>query len=139
MKIGTWTIECREENYELTIICYGENVMRVKNMIEENHLPIRLINARFIKPIDYSMVHTIFKNDEKPIIVYETVLKTGSLGSILLTYCNENRILRSFEHIAIQDHFSKQGTVNEILEDEHVDIKSLLLKCEELLNGKKEN
>ena len=48
-------------------------------------------------------------------------------------------ILRSFEHIAIQDHFSKQGTVNEILEDEHVDIKSLLLKCEELLNGKKEN
>lgn len=75
MKIGTWTIECREENYELTIICYGENVMRVKNMIEENHLPIRLINARFIKPIDYSMVHTIFKNDEKPIIVYETVLK----------------------------------------------------------------
>ena len=85
------------------------------------------------------MVHKIFKNDEKPIIVYETVLKTGSLGSILLTYCNENRILRSFKHIAIQDHFSKQGTVNEILEDEHVDIKSLLLKCEELLNGKKEN
>ena len=139
LKIGTWTIECHEENYELTIICYGENVTRVKNMIEENHLPIRLINARFIKPIDYNMVHTIFKNDEKPIIVYETVLKTGSLGSILLTYCNENRILRSFEHIAIQDHFSKQGTVNEILEDEHVDIKSLLLKCEELLNGKKEN
>mgnify|MGYP006995760682 CR=1 FL=1 len=39
----------------------------------------------------------------------------------------------------IQYHVSKQARVNEILEDEHVDIKSLLLKCEELLNGKKEN
>ena len=28
LKIGTWTIECREENYELTIICYGENVIK---------------------------------------------------------------------------------------------------------------
>ena len=123
----------------MTIICYGDNVLKLKDFIERQHLNIRIVNARFIKPIDKDMVHKIFTEDNKPVLVYETVLKTGSLGSILLTYCNENHILRSFEHIAIEDHYSKQGTVQEIYEDEKIDLNTVIDKCEELMNGKKAN
>ena len=56
-----------------------------------------------------------------------------------MTYCNENHILRSFEHIAIEDHYSKQGTVQEIYEDEKIDLNTVIDKCEELMNGKKAN
>ena len=76
---------------------------------------------------------------DKPILVYETILKTGSLGSILLTYCNEKHILRTFEHIALADHYSKQGSVQEIYDDEKIDLDTVINKCEELMNGKKEN
>ena len=64
-------------------------------------------------------------------------LKTGSLGSILLTYCNEKHILRTFEHIALADHYSKQGSVQEIYDDEKIDLDTVINKCEELMNGKK--
>lgn len=67
------------------------------------------------------------------------ILKTGSLGSILLTYCNEKHILRTFEHIALADHYSKQGSVQEIYDDEKIDLDTVINKCEELMNGKKEN
>ena len=139
LKLGTWTIETCEKDYDMTIICYGDNVLKLKDFIERQHLNIRIVNARFIKPIDKDMVHKIFTEDNKPVLVYETVLKTGSLGSILLTYCNENHILRSFEHIAIEDHYSKQGTVQEIYEDEKIDLNTVIDKCEELMNGKKAN
>lgn len=138
LELGSWSIECNELNYDLTLICYGENVLKTKEAILKANLPIRLINARFIKPIDNKMVDMIF-NDDKPIVVYETILEIGSLGSILLNYLNDNKIIRSFEHLVIGDHYSKQGTVNEILKDEKLDIDSVIMKCEELLNGKKEN
>lgn len=139
LDLGTWTIETCEDNYDMTLICYGDNVLKLKSLIEDKHLNIRLINARFIKPLDENMVHNIFMENSKPILVYETIVKTGSLGSILLTYCNEKHILRSFEHIAIGDHYSKQGTIREIYEDEGIDLKSVISKCEEMINGKKEN
>ncbi len=139
LELGTWTIESCENDYKLTVICYGDNVLKLKKLIEELHLKIRIVNARFIKPIDKDMVHKIFAEDSKPVLVYETVLKTGSLGSILLNYCNENHILRDFEHIAIEDHYSKQGSIQEIYEDEKIDLDTVINKCEELMNGKKTN
>lgn len=139
LELGTWSIETCKDNYDMTLICYGDNVLKLKSIIEDEHLNIRLINARFIKPFDETMVHNIFVENNKPILVYETIVKTGSLGSILLTYCNDKHILRSFDHIAIGDHYSKQGTIKEIYEDEGIDLKSVINKCEEMINGKKED
>ena len=139
LELGTWTIESCKDDYKMTLICYGDNVEKIKTIIKIKHLNIRIINARFIKPIDEDMVHKIFTENDKPILVYETILKTGSLGSILLTYCNEKHILRTFEHIALADHYSKQGSVQEIYDDEKIDLDTVINKCEELMNGKKEN
>lgn len=139
LELGTWTIESCKDDYKMTLICYGDNVEKIKTTIKIKHLNIRIINARFIKPIDEDMVHKIFTENDKPILVYETILKTGSLGSILLTYCNEKHILRTFEHIALADHYSKQGSVQEIYDDEKIDLDTVINKCEELMNGKKEN
>ena len=48
------------------------------------------------------MVHKIFTENDKPILVYETILKQESLGSILLTYCNEKHILRTLNILHLQ-------------------------------------
>lgn len=139
LEIGTWLIEMNQNDFDMTIITYGENVNIVKKMISDQNLKIRLINARFIKPFDNEMIKSIFKKDNKPILVYETDLKAGSLGTSILNYCNKLHILRSFEHIAIEDHFSMQGSKDEIYKDEKIDIDSVLEKCKELINGKEKN
>lgn len=139
LEIGTWLIEMNQDDFDMTIITYGENVNIVKKMISDQNLKIRLINARFIKPFDNEMIKSIFKKDNKPILVYETDLKAGSLGTSILNYCNKLHILRSFEHIAIEDHFSMQGSKDEIYKDEKIDIDSVLEKCTELINGKEKN
>lgn len=139
LEIGTWLIEMNQDDFDMTIITYGENVNIVKKMISDQNLKIRLINARFIKPFDNEMIKSIFKKDNKPILVYETDLKAGSLGTSILNYCNKLHILRSFEHIAIEDHFSMQGSKDEIYKDEKIDIDSVLEKCKELINGKEKN
>lgn len=139
LEIGTWLIEMNQNDFDMTIITYGENVNIVKKMISDQNLKIRLINARFIKPFDNEMIKSIFKKDNKPILVYETDLKAGSLGTSILNYCNKLHILRSFEHIAIEDHFSMQGSKDELYKDEKIDIDSVLEKCKELINGKEKN
>lgn len=137
LEIGTWETVLNKDDFDMTIITYGENVSIIEKMIICEQLKIRLINARFIKPFDKQMIKDIFQNDDKPVLVYETDLKAGSLGSYILEYCNKIHILRSFEHIAIEDHFSIQGSKEEIYKDENIDAGSVLNKCKELMNGKK--
>ena len=48
----------------MTLICYGDNVEKIKTIIKSKHLNIRIINARFIKPIDEDMVHKIFTENK---------------------------------------------------------------------------
>lgn len=139
LETGTWEIILNKDEFDMTIITYGENVAVIEEMINSENLKIRLVNARYIKPFDKQMVKDIFVNDTKPVLVYETDLKAGSLGSYILEYCNKIHILRSFEHIAIEDHFSMQGSKEEIYKDEHIDVESVLNKCKELINGKKAN
>lgn len=134
LDFGQWSVELNEIGFEMTIITYGENVDAVYQMIVDHHLPIRLINAKFIKPFDKKMVKHIFYDDDKPVMVYETDLKIGSLGNVLLNYCNQIHILRPFEHIGIDDHFSKQGNKEEIYKDEHIDISTVYKKCLSILN-----
>ena len=139
LELGSWTVESNPENYDMTVITYGENVNIVKAMISVNQMNIRLINARFIKPFDKEMVKHIFKDDNKPVLVYETDLKAGSLGTYILDFCNKLHILRDFEHIAIENHFSMQGSKEEIYKDEGIDIDTVLIRCKELINGKEKS
>ena len=139
LELGSWTVESNPENYDMTVITYGENVNIVKAMISVNQMNIRLINARFIKPFDKEMVKHVFKDDNKPVLVYETDLKAGSLGTYILDFCNKLHILRDFEHIAIENHFSMQGSKEEIYKDEGIDIDTVLIRCKELINGKEKS
>ena len=137
--IGSHTcVELLNNGYEVVILDNFSNSKR------ENLSKIKQITGKDFtfyegNMIDEGILDKIFTENNKPILAYETILKTGSLGSILLTYCNEKHILRTFEHIALADHYSKQGSVQEIYDDEKIDLDTVINKCEELMNGKKEN
>ena len=64
------------------IVTYGPDVYAIKQALETSQLSATLINARFIKPMDETMISWI-ANSNHPVIVYEQVMYQGSLGQQL--------------------------------------------------------
>ena len=63
LTIGKWFIE-NDHDYDCTVICYGQNVNRVRSYFEDKDIKIRLVDALFIKPMDFEMLNHIV--DDKP-------------------------------------------------------------------------
>lgn len=132
--IGQWIKEQIGNDPKLNIICYGNNVYNVSKLCNENNISVNIINARFIKPMDEDMLLAISKN-KLPIIVYETDLKNGGLGTYISSFYLQNNIQVSLSSIAIDDKYSIQGSIDDIYKDESIDLDSLLLKIKEITNG----
>lgn len=124
IEIGSWTYILYNEMNTLSIITYDQKVNQVKEMIEQYHLPINLINARFIKPMDTKMLNTLYLQKQK-LIVYEQDMLNASLGSLIAHYYSMNHMNMNIHYFGIDDHYTPQGNIDELLKHEHIDIESL--------------
>ena len=104
---------------------------------KDKSIKIRLVDALFIKPMDFEMLNHIV--DNKPLIVYETELKINSLASNIAYYYSQNGILKRIYSFGVDDHFSVQGSIDEILKDEGLDMESFYQKVKEIIDEKREN
>ena len=123
IELGTW--EQLRDKGVLNLITYGDNVLRMAQLIDEYQLPINLYNARFIKPFDQAMVEKIALTNEKTWVL-EDVTILGGLGSSILEYLHEKRInSNQFEILGLPDEYIEQGKVHEIYQQYHLDNESL--------------
>ena len=129
IKIGSWTRFDIGDNPICVVISYGYDVDNVIHKAKENDISMIVINARFFKPIDTTMMDEILKFD-LPIYVYETDCKIGSLSSAILEYINS--IDHRLHTIGIEDHFVNHGSVRTLRIQEHIDTHSLF---EEILKN----
>ncbi len=123
IEIGKWEYVINHHHQSI-IITYGDKVNKVKSMILENNLKVDLVNARFMKPMDNDLLDRISKEYEN-IIIYETVLENASLGLYINEYYMNNHVSKHIIHIAVKDHYTPQGDVDELLKLENVDLESL--------------
>ena len=107
------------------LICYGDNFTRMKNYIEKEDLPINLINALFIKPMDLDTLNHLLKS-ELPLFVLEDVTKISGLGSSILEYMSETDQIRSMKIFGLPDEFILQGTQAEIYKKYNLDCQSIV-------------
>ncbi|MCD7950864.1 MAG: 1-deoxy-D-xylulose-5-phosphate synthase [Erysipelotrichaceae bacterium] len=124
IKIGTWDKIIYESSNTLNIITYDYKVIKVKQLIEERNLHINLINARFIKPMDETMLNQLYNNHQK-IIVYETDLMIGSLGAQIAHYYSIHKMMMDIDYLGIDDHYTPQGDLETLLDYEHISIDDL--------------
>ena len=136
IKLGEWELIKETEDAAVNVVTYGDNVLAVLEMAETDHLPINIINARFIKPIDEGMLNKI---SDKPIIVYETDLMKGSLGSIMSLYYEKNHINVDMSFIGIDDHYVTFGDNESLYKQEHISLYDLKNKIEEIEHEKRKN
>lgn len=136
IKVGQWELIKEMEDAAINVVTYGDNVLAVLKMAETDHLPINIINARFIKPIDKDMLERM---SDKPIIVYETDLMNGSLGSNMSLYYEKNHINVDMSFIGIDDHYVTFGDNESLYKQEHISLNDLKNKIEEIEHEKRKN
>lgn len=134
--VGKWEIldNNKIEKVEAYIITYGEDVIRIQNYINSKKLPVQVINARFIKPIDKEILEKIAKTN-KPIYVYTTDILKGGLGDDILEYFNNYKKHPKITLIGINDMFVKHGDVELVKKSLGIDIDSLFKIIKKDLNA----
>ncbi|SFV44519.1 1-deoxy-D-xylulose-5-phosphate synthase [Mammaliicoccus sciuri] len=117
IKLGSWNVERNGD--DLTIISYGPTVSLVTDVADEllkEDIHINIVNARFIKPMDFEMLHNLVKAS-KPIITVEEAMLTGGLGSQIATFMKDNDYHNNVRRIGINDTYIEHGDVGLLLED----------------------
>ena len=119
-----WTLETDPENAKLIVIAYGPDVEKIASKIAVNQLPVRLVNARFFKPLDEQMIRQI-ASEKLPVFVYETDVKAAGLASAILEYSNDNHLGLEVKRYGIGDHYVMHGAANLLKKDEKCDLNTL--------------
>ena len=114
-------------NSQKTLIAYGDNFTRLKEYIEEEDLAINLINARFIKPLDESLLDELLRNNQE-LYVLEDVTKISGLGSSILEYMSQMNIFKTLTIFGLPDEFIPQGTQEELYTKYHLDSLTITKK-----------
>lgn len=123
IEIGTWQ-KVHECGSKTAIITYDDKINKVLSRIKENNINVDLINARFLKPMDTAMLDEIAKEYEH-IIVYETDLENASLGLYINQYYTNKNCHLDITNMAIKDHYTPQGSIDELLHLENLDLDAL--------------
>lgn len=138
IEVGTWEWIIDNPDSALTIITYDSKVDKVNQLILENQLNVSLINARFIKPMDFNMLNILY--DRKQILlVYETDMLIGGLGSLIGQYYHQRQLNMHLYSMGIDDVYVPQGSINELLKSQKLDIDSLYLRIKEILDEEGKN
>lgn len=132
LKVGSWKIKFFDHERLVTVITYGDQVKNVENLIREYDLPVNLINARFLKPMDEQMLEKVAHTK---IIVFETDMLMGGLGEAISFYYSQHHTPVELHAMGIGDHYVTHGSVKELLKREGLTMDDLLIKIRECLNG----
>lgn len=125
--IGSWDTVYEAKDPRMTVITYGTDVERLHEKAVSNELLIRIVNARFLKPIDETLLRQLAL-EKRPVLIYETDMKTGGLGSAILEFANQAGIMLNLEIMGIEDEYIPHGDVNHLRQAAGISFSSLLDK-----------
>ncbi|TVP94842.1 MAG: 1-deoxy-D-xylulose-5-phosphate synthase [Acholeplasmatales bacterium] len=112
-----------------TVVTFGSLIGELTEVL--NGSDVRLINARYIKPLDIEMLKSI--PTDKPLLVVEESQRQGGLGQqILATLATLNRLPKVFDHMAFDDVFIAQGDRQTMLKRHGLDVMSIMQRLESL-------
>jgi 1-deoxy-D-xylulose-5-phosphate synthase len=106
---------CLKAGSKIAVLSIGTIANNVTDAITltSNSKEISHYDLRFVKPLDETLLHSIFKKYEV-IITAEDGVKKGGFGSAVLEFASENNYTSVIEIIGISDAFPEHGTVNQL-------------------------
>lgn len=118
------------EESEIAILSVGhmmEESHKVWAALKEKGYSCSLINARFVKPVDETMIDEISKN-HKLIVTVEEGVQCGGYGEQVLGYCAKQELPIKVLVNAIQDEYVEQGNIDLLRRKIGLDAESIAAK-----------
>ncbi|KOO43971.1 1-deoxy-D-xylulose-5-phosphate synthase [Priestia koreensis] len=136
--IGSW--EVLKEGTDATILTFGTTIpmaMEAAAQLEKANVSVRVVNARFIKPMDEDMLHSIF-GEKHPILTLEESMLQGGFGSAVAEFAIDHGYYQTkINRMGIPDQFVEHGSVTKLLEEIGLTTEEVVKNIQKLLQFNK--
>jgi len=135
--IGSW--EVLREGSDAVILTFGTTIkmaLDAAEQLEKENISVKVVNARFIKPMDTAMLNDILKNG-KPILTIEEAMLQGGFGSAVLEFASDHNYRNvRIDRIGIPDVYVEHGDVDKLLDEIHLTMEESVKKIREMVCNK---
>lgn len=125
---GKW--EIIKDGKKIALIATGK-MLELAYEVSQKYPDIMLINALFIKPLDFKLLERLVEQNYY-IIVLEDNQLCGGLGSNILLELNRLNYKKTIKIIAYEDKFINQGNINELFEENDITLQKISAFIEEM-------
>lgn len=116
--IGTW--EVLREGTDVAILTFGTTIpmaLQAAERLANEGISVQVVNARFIKPLDEAMLHTLLQQN-MPLLTIEEAVLQGGFGSAVLEFAHDHGYYGAMiDRMGIPDRFIEHGGVSQLLEE----------------------
>ncbi len=118
---------CLKEGTQTAILSTGAIGNNVIQALKKRNNPetIAHYDFGFVKPLDHSLLHSVFNSFEAVITIEDGTI-TGGFGSAVLEFAASNNYAIPIKTLGIPDQFIEQGTVEELQRICNIDVASLI-------------
>ena len=118
-----------QKGTKVAVLSIGTIAKNVTNAIElvDNSSEIAHFDMRFVKPLDESLLHEVFKNYKTIFTIEDGTIK-GGFGSAVLEFASKNKYQNKIQVLGIPDNFIEHGSVLELQHKIGLDAKSIAEK-----------
>ena len=116
IKIGSYEVLSKGE--DILILSIGtmvKHALEAKKILLESNINPMIVNARFLKPIDESLLSELFGKYKKVVTIEDNVV-TGGFGSRINKFIIDNDFKVNITNIAIPEEFVPHGNADELYE-----------------------
>lgn len=121
------------EGNDVIFIAFGSILDQVIEHSKLEKLSVKVVNAKFIKPLDVKLINELVALDI-PIILYEESCKLGGFSSSVLEYLVDQKLsTNNITVMGIDDHYVNHGEKIELLRELNLDVVSIISMIKELI------
>jgi 1-deoxy-D-xylulose-5-phosphate synthase len=114
--IGSW--EVLREGADAAILTFGTTIpmaLQAAETLATQGVQVKVVNARFIKPLDTDLLDELFATG-MPIMTVEESVLAGGFGSAVIEYAHDTcKTAVPIRRMGIPDRFIEHGNVDELL------------------------
>ncbi|GGD21127.1 1-deoxy-D-xylulose-5-phosphate synthase [Pontibacillus salipaludis] len=137
--IGSW--EVLQEGTDAAILTFGTTIpmaLKASEELKKQGVSVKVVNARFIKPMDEAMLHDLMKQSMPLLTIEEAVLK-GGFGSGVLEFAEEEQYYNQVIHrMGVPDRFIEHGSVKELYKEIGLTSENIVSTIKKILPEQKQ-
>ncbi|MGN1399954.1 MAG: 1-deoxy-D-xylulose-5-phosphate synthase [Bacillus sp. (in: firmicutes)] len=131
--IGTW--EVLKEGADAAILTFGTTIpmaIKAAELLEKQGISVKVVNARFIKPLDAEMMMSLLDKHIPTLTVEEAILQ-GGFGSAVMEFAHDKGYHSAvIDRLGIPDSFIEHGSVDKLLEEVGLTTENIVCRVKQM-------